>query len=138
MKFHKFDYEKSKEVCEKCGNIKPNDCYRNVFWVYSHPEYVSKFTSGDWKVAYGYMWAVDNVYVRHCFVVDENGFAIDPTAVLYDREEKDRISFALLDSNKWLDLIMENDCSPCLSLMFWKEEKEIIEYGVKEQLMFIG
>ncbi|AIG26794.1 hypothetical protein BRLA_c024740 [Brevibacillus laterosporus LMG 15441] len=53
--------------------------YSNVFYASLHIK--SKFIEGDWKVAYGYMPSVENIMVRHCFIVNEMGEAIDPTKI---------------------------------------------------------
>lgn len=78
MRKYQLDYEKSKEVYEKCKpHIHFKECYNNVFNVVT--DYISTFRSSEWKVAYGFVEVMAKLYCRHCFIIDENGKAIDPT-----------------------------------------------------------
>ena len=78
MRKYKLDYEKTKEVYERCEpHIEFKECYNNVFNTVT--EYISNFRSGEWKVAYGYVETMPLLYCRHCFILDENNNVIDPT-----------------------------------------------------------
>lgn len=78
----------------------------------------SKFIEGDWKVAYGYMPSVENIMVRHCFIVNEAEEAIDPTKLLVERvNETDDVyvSFKIFETyQEYISAVENNSCLPDL------------------------
>lgn len=79
MRMHRLDLETSRKVYQKLRKrIEPKLCYNNVFNMVS--AYQGEFMDGRWKVSYGYVRTLPNVYCRHCFVLDtESELIIDPT-----------------------------------------------------------
>lgn len=74
----KLDIQTSKVMYEKFKNkIEPKMCYNNVFRIST--SMMSKFKSGEWKVAYGYISVFEkSLYARHCFIICGDS-VIDPT-----------------------------------------------------------
>lgn len=140
MKTHKLNVKLSEKVFNSCKkHIALKDCYANI-WRVTAPN-MQKFNNGEWKVTYGYMPSVCGLYVRHCFIVNQDGEAIDPTAVLIQKElqselpKETYISFAVLDFDEYLTLVSENDF--ILDLVFPLREKEN-ELKRETNLVFIG
>lgn len=81
------------------------ECYNNIFNVVT--DYIPKFRCSLWRVAYGYMKVFDNVYCRHCFVIDENNKVIDPTLYTTERQDIDSkeyfASYIFDDINAYLE-----------------------------------
>lgn len=130
---HKLNHEKSMSVCNKMGNeIQMKECYSNVFRATTH--FHENFENGDWKVAYGYIQAIENnpLMTRHCFIVDKNGFAIDPTLMTTSSYKKGQnkkyITFFIFESvDEYLEAVASNDYIPDLIQPFWKYENEVSE-----------
>lgn len=131
---HPINREESLRVKEKLGElIQMKLCYNNVFHVVSYNH--DKFFSGEWKVAYGFVTAVDNIMARHCFVVNSDGECIDPT--LAHRENKEYISFKILEMGEYFNLLMEYDGEPALYEAFIDEEKEVFQWASEEQVLLL-
>ena len=80
MKEYILDYERSKQMYEAHKNIiEMKMCYMNIWNIAVSKELTRDFMKGKLKVAYGAMPSVVNTMVRHCFIVDDKGNAIDPT-----------------------------------------------------------
>lgn len=132
MRTHKFNEELSKAVYESCKDlVMLKDCYANIWRISS--TYMRKLKSGKWKIAYGYMPCFGDLYARHCFMVNEYGEAVDPTAILIqrntqsERSKAEYMSFALLDYDEYLELVEENSYCLDLSRALSAEEDELRE-----------
>lgn len=139
MKTHKLDIRKSEEIFNAYEDkIKLKDCYRNIYRV--AVENFEKFKEGTWKIAYGFLPCFD-LYVRHCFIVDETGNAIDPTVIAIQKEtgnkphSKDYISFAILSYDEYWKLLRECDYYPDLCRSLQSLENQLRE---ETDLILIG
>ena len=135
IKEHKLNIEVSKEVYENCGaEIRKKECYDNI-WKVLNFGFGSKFISEGWKSAYGYVSSIEGLMARHCFIVDAEGNAIDPTLInseFFDAENPSTyISFATLTFGEYLDKIEECDMNSSLFSAFHEEENEAKEYAMK-------
>lgn len=140
MQTHTLDKKTSLEVFAECErDILPKECYKNVFRViYS---YLDNFKSGKWKVAYGYfpIRNFENLYARHCFIVDEDGKAIDPTAMLFpDVDRRDYYSFGILNFEEYIDAVEDEKGYVALGRYFRKEESEAQQFAFKNGIFLIG
>ena len=140
MKKYNFDTEKSKVVYEHCGDmLQVKECYNNVFKVVT--EYIPKFRCGLWRVAYGYMKIFDNLYCRHCFVIDENNKVIDPT--LYTTERKDIddkehfVSYIFDDINAYFEAVEVNDFMPSLEYYLREYDAQAREWATENGYILI-
>jgi hypothetical protein len=136
---HTFNREMSIKMAQKHRKLlEHKGCYNNVFKMIA--EYHTEFRCGGWKIAYGYLQAIEGIYVRHCFIVDDLGRAIDPTIVHIGRtkDHHDHISFKMLDVDTYLDILWKNDRLPALDRVFRKEEQEMWEYALKNNIMICG
>jgi hypothetical protein len=138
---HEFNVELSKEVYKKCEkHIELKMCYNNVFNVLSFG-YGSEFYNGTWKIAYGYVTAIDGLMARHCFIVDSDGQAIDPTIVMtkrFDRDNRKHISFAVLDFPKYIKLLEEHNGEVSLFRAFREEEMLALKWSQKNNVFLCG
>ena len=72
MEQHFLDTELSETVYKKYKrHIKAKECYTNTFFVLSKE--FSKFKSGEWRGAYGFVSSIDCVYCRHCVILERDG-----------------------------------------------------------------
>ena len=135
--------DKSKEVFNRCkGFMRLKECYTNIF--YAVAEYFhDNFKTDKWRVAYGYMQSVENIYVRHCYIVDDEGNVIDPTAVLVKDNmarysyPKDYLTFAILPTKDYIKLVKENDGFVGLERVFRQKENEAMEYALAHNIFLI-
>lgn len=135
MQEHRFNYELSEEIYRACSHfLEFKECYTNVFYTSQH--FIHKFLSGDWKVAYGFMSAIDDVMVRHCYILNENNEVIDPTPFCnknYDGEIKEYATFYIFDDyGKYNDAIAENNLMPDLVQHLFKIERDLSTSWAKE------
>ena len=72
------------------SKINPKDCYINIFNVLT--TYPRRFGTGEWKIAYGYVSSIENVFCRHCFIFAEEK-VIDPTIFSTERDNSERIYY---------------------------------------------
>ena len=104
MKTVKLDYFDSSEVFAKSKPyIHAKDCYGNIFRVATN--FIDKFRTGKWKVAYGYMSIAKGIYCRHCFILNEQRNVIDPTLFLL--EPKERPEYLLMFSFERFDIYFD-------------------------------
>ncbi|MEK5036277.1 hypothetical protein MKY96_33030 [Paenibacillus sp. FSL R7-0302] len=82
-----------------CVSIK--NCYINIFNIAIENLY--KFDFEGWKIAYGYMSSVDNLMVRHCFIVNRAGQAIDPTIFAIGNRNDETVARKIYASFKVFD-----------------------------------
>lgn len=142
MKTHKLDYEKSREFFAKTArDVRPKECYRNIF--HASIRCLDDFIKGDLRIAYGYMQSLENVYVRHCFILDKEDRVIDPTIFCYERDEEkarktEYISFAVLSMEEYAKLLEENSYYPDLCMVLRDEETQAIQEAFKKGLLFVG
>lgn len=140
---HPLNLELSKEVYEECEHfIKNKECYTNVFYTINY--FLNEFESGEWKIAYGYIKILksERLFARHCFIVNSNGEAIDPTlfTLNYFNEEDDanHISFYIFENlDSYTDAILNNDNFPDLIKPLMKIEMETVEIWAKENNCFL-
>ncbi len=118
IKRHEFNYNLSLEVYEECSDfLEVKQCYVNIFKTLTR--YVPNFLTGEWKIAYGYIKVLHDhpMMARHCFIVNENGEAIDPTFFTYKRSsrEKEYYSFFVYGNiEEYLDAVGKNKNMPDL------------------------
>ncbi|KJD42628.1 hypothetical protein [Paenibacillus terrae] len=138
--------EKSLELFQECKKlIMIKECYANIFYVVVHKKRM--FTSGEWKIAYGYVRIFsDGFYMaRHCFIVNSQGEAIDPTWFASEEEHersednyKSYISFKIFDSiEEYVNLILENDNLPDLLKPLWSYDLQLEEQWAKKEGMLL-
>lgn len=120
---HVFNEALSREVYETCKNdIEMKECYVNIFNTIQY--YSDKYRSKEWRIAYGYLPSIRNYYVRHCFIVNDKGEAIDPTIFTNTNRTIDRpyMSFSIFpDISQYILAVERNDMVPSLSWYFDKE-----------------
>lgn len=143
MNTHTLNKELSQKVYDA---VKPQMelkmCYNNIFRTVH--EFYDKFKYGDYKIAYGYMQTLQNLYVRHCFILNEDGEVIDPTlCCIEDRtgrkdEPKDYISFAILGLREYLDMLEDNNYYPDLARPLHDKEMEALSKAPELGLLLIG
>lgn len=141
MKISSLDLEMSREVYHKLRRrIEPKLCYNNVFNMVS--EYPSKFIDGKWKVSYGYVRTLPNVYCRHCFVLDEQSkLIIDPTVFSTGNstEERDYYIMKAFDSlGDYLLAINKEHNLPALEHYLKDEDLNACKFAFENGLLFIG
>ena len=156
MKYYKLNKEKSLELYNKKDMlIEEKACYTNTYMVVN--QYMEKFKSGKWKVAYGYMQIaedknVKNLYCRHAFVLDENEKVIDVTlALLCDKDESARniddeaksenkyiIMKVFDDVEEYIDTLMEYDGDACLSFYLKDEYLDLLKWAMENNIMLCG
>lgn len=133
------DYEKSKEVYEQCEqHIEMKMCYNNIFNAVT--EFFEKFRSKEWKVSYGYIKVLDNLYARHCFIVDEYGNVIDPT-IFATSNQSDREYYVMSvfdDVEEYMSAIQDNHFMPELRSHFIKKSKQCTEWAYEKGIILIG
>lgn len=137
---HEINIPLSREVYDGCSDlIERKMCYNNVFNVITFGGHLEKFHTNRWKVAYGYVKAVDKLMARHAFILDEDDKVIDPTLIgskyFNEDESKEYISFKIFDFEEYLDAISANDNQPALFNVYYKEEMDA-HLWAKERNMF--
>lgn len=133
IQHHPLNYEESIALRDEMGDVLVSkECYSNVFHAILYSG--GKFTSGEWKVAYGYIQVLENTPImgRHCFIVNSKGEAIDPTLMnvtgFKAGEERGHISFKVFeDLETYLDAVTDNDNVPDLVRPLRKLEHEICQ-----------
>jgi hypothetical protein len=139
---HKLNKDLSEEIYKSCKRwIKPKQCYSNVFHVTTN--FVSNFSNGIWKIAYGYMKiSAYNLMTRHCFIVNKKNEAIDPTIYSLKTFKEDNehkyISFAVLNYDEYVDMIINNDNNPSLTIPLSNKERLAMEWAKNNNLFLIG
>lgn len=140
MEQHFLNTELSREVYKKYRRgIKAKECYTNVFFILSKE--FSKFKSGEWRVAYGFVSSIDHIFCRHCFILERDGRVIDPTMFASDRDTTERTYFVMKAFEKIEDYISAIDAEngyPSLGRHLLKAEMKAQEWGAKNGYLFIG
>lgn len=144
MKMRKcqLDIEKSQEVYDYFKDIiEIKKCYNNVFSVFElSPKH---FREGKWKVAYGYAEVMAGLYLRHCFILDEHGAVIDPTAFAkadpqLQREHREYYVMAVFDDvDEYLTAIEENDYMPALERYLFVQDVKAHHWAKEKGIVFV-
>lgn len=118
--------------------IEPKNCYINIFKLLT--VYPQTFRSEEWKIAYGYISSVDNVYCRHCFIFagDE---VIDPTIFSTERYNSGRVYYITKVFNSidgYLSALDAEKNYPALQRYLQKEDSAACEWAQKNGYLFIG
>lgn len=141
IKLYNLDVGKSISVFKKLKRlIEPKFCYNNVFHVVSN--FQSQFMDGKWKVAYGYVRTLPEVFCRHCFILDtESGLIIDPTAPATGNPLEDKTYFIMkaFDSlDDYISAIDEENNLPALENVLRDEDMAACKMAFENGLIFIG
>lgn len=140
MEQYFLDTEQSCAVYNKYKKIiKPKECYTNIFSVLSQE--FSKFESGEWRVAYGFVSSIDCIYCRHCFILDKNDRVVDPTMYASERDTTNRIYYVMKVFDKLKDYISALDAEdgyPALGRYLRRAETKAQEWGNQNGCLFIG
>ena len=140
MEQHFLNTELSETVYKKYKrHIKAKECYTNIFFVLSKE--FSKFESGEWRIAYGFVSSIDSVYCRHCFILERDGQVIDPTMFASDRDTSNRTYFVMKVFDKvkdYISAIDEENGYPSLAKYLWCVESKAQAWGLKNGYLFIG
>lgn len=133
------DLEQSKAVYEHCKrHIQVKHCYNNVFEVVT--DYMSKFRSGEWKIAYGYTEVMAGLYCRHCFILDENDNVIDPT-IFAQSEQRNRAYYVMAvfeDVDEYLTAIENENYMPALDKHLRVQDKQAQQWAKENGIIFVG
>lgn len=136
---HQLDLEQSKAVYEACKrHIQIKLCYNNIFEVVT--DYMSKFRSGEWKTAYGYVEVMAELYCRHCFILNENGKVIDPT-IFVQSEQRDReyyVMFVFDDVDEYLSAIESDNYMPALEKYLHENDKQAQKWAIENGVIFVS
>lgn len=93
-----------------------------------------------WRVAYGYMKVFDNVYCRHCFVIDENNKVIDPTLYTTERQDIDGkeyfVSYIFDDIGGYFEAIENNDYMPALEYYLKENDAQARKWAAENLYNF--
>jgi hypothetical protein len=139
---HSLNLQESKTVFNRLEpRIKRHMCYNNIWTVVNR--YNSKFTKGEWKVAYGYIriFPKEPLMARHCFIVDSKGNAIDLTIFRFGnyRESEEYLSFAILNKQEYLEcLLKDRENDPSLKDYFMLMERNVLNWANQEGLLLIS
>ena len=139
MKKYSLNIEVSRNLYNKhkC-KIEPKNCYINIFNISTL--YPKTFHSGEWKIAYGYVSSIDNVYCRHCFILAGNE-VIDPTVFSTERNNESCRYYIIKVFNsigEYLDALSEERNFPALVKYLKKEDDKAWEWAQQNGYIFIG
>ena len=88
MEQYKLDVETSRALHKKHARLMElRQCYKNVSCILDHE--FKKFTSGEWKIAYGYYTVtvdIPQLLARHCFILTNQNTVIDPTIMIHETD----------------------------------------------------
>lgn len=121
------------------SKVAQKQCYANVFHVVT--SCMRKFTSGEWRIAYGFVFSTQNIFVRHAFILDQNDTVIDPTPFSRkkDREQEQYFVFKTFGTvSEYLDAINQEGGYPALSRFLRVEEQKLQQWGYENGYLFIG
>lgn len=134
MKKHKVDIDLSIKVHEGIKDkVEIRECYYNVNQAMFAN--LDMFYYNTWKVAYGYYpTTVKGFYARHCFLVDSNGNAIDPTLPLQryrdlDEGINDYYSFKIFETVESYIEALNDEGYYSLEQTLKEEDKKAIEWA---------
>lgn len=121
--------------------VKLKECYMNVFRIATQLEEVM---SGRWRVAYGYMPAhLDKlkVYVRHCYMLDEDNKVVDPTCMLfYDKRDcgDEYLTLASYNLGDYIGKIIANDFILSLDNCFTDAENKLRDECLQKGIVLLS
>lgn len=140
MERHCLNTELTRTVYKKYKRgIKAKECYTNVFFLLSKE--FSRFQSGEWRVAYGFVSSIDCVFCRHCFILERDGNVIDPTMFASDRETSERTYFVMKvfeTVDEYISAIDAENGYPSLGRYLSQAELEAQTWGAENGYLFIG
>lgn len=141
MEKHKLNYAASQELYDaNSDRYHMKECYTNI-WnaLILHME---KFQTGEWKIVYGYMTSVQNMLVRHCFIIGQDGLVIDLTLFtthIPDREETEYyIMYVFQNVDEYFDAIEAEGGYPALDRYLNKFTKQAVQWGLDNELVLVG
>ena len=139
MKQYALNFDLSRNLYEEHKeDIKSKNCYHNIFNVLIF--YPENFRRGEWKIAYGYVKSVENIYCRHCFIFNGEE-VIDPTVFTTNRDNKNRTYYItkVFDSaGDYLEALEAEGDYPALQKHLRKEDKKAQEWARENGCIFIG
>lgn len=138
MKEHRLNHKESVALRDKMGDIlESKGCYTNIFHAIANSD--RKIINGEWKIAYGYLMVLEDapIMARHCFIVNSEGEAIDPTLMnvtgYKEGQERGFVSFAVFENvDDYLKAVTSNDNVPDLIKYFKELESQTSEIWAKE------
>ena len=95
----------------------------------------------EWRIAYGFVFSTQNIYVRHAFFLDQNDKVIDPTPFSRkkDRGREQYFVFKTFGTvSEYLDAINQEGGYPALSRFLRVEEQKLQQWGYENGYLFIG
>ena len=141
MDKYKLNAEKSKEVYNKNKiAYRMKECYINVFHAVCNN--MDKVKTGKWKIAYGYISSIQNLLVRHCFIIDENDMVIDPTiyaTILEHKEDSDYYVMYVFDNiEEYIYAIESENGYPALDRYLVEHTKQATKWAMKNGFLLVG
>lgn len=118
--------------------IVAKDCYHNIFKLISN--FRKKFVFGEWKIAYGYVSSVDNIFCRHCFILFGDK-VIDPTVYATKLDNSNRVYFVFRKFNTlddYLDAIETENGYPALNGVLRKDDMRAQKWALDNGYIFLG
>ena len=108
MKIYTIDFEKSLKIFnENKLLLQIKECYKNIFnLMFIYDEFFKK-----WQVCYGYLQLKDNLWCRHCFILN-NDKIINPSIFLTKNNIKNNkyVIFKIFDNlDNYLQAIEQNN-----------------------------
>jgi hypothetical protein len=131
------DVELSLLMAEKYKKyIKPNDCYTNVWRLFS-----KALLYGNFKIAFGYVACGENhgqkILVRHAFLLNEKKEVVDPTLPMKD--DKEYYVVMEFSSKEYLDVLTETQWTDIISYPpYFRINKNFCKWGFANNLICIG
>jgi hypothetical protein len=140
MEQHFLNTELSETLYNKYKrHIKAKECYTNIFFLLSKE--FSKFESGEWRIAYGFVSSIDCIYCRHCFTLEKDGMVVDPTMFSAERDTTQSTYFGMKvfdELKEYISAIDAENGYPSLAKYLWSVEMKAQAWGNKNGYFFIG
>lgn len=137
---YSLDIEKSKEVYEYFkDNLRIKECYNNIFNLLTLCP--KTFRNGKWKIAYGYVGVLANLYCRHCFIIDNEGKVIDPTIYTSSEPNTQREYYVMATFNntdEYLNAIENDNYMPALENYLRDKDKQAYEWANEKGYIFVA
>jgi hypothetical protein len=143
IKNHTLNWKKSLAIYELYQElISKKECYFNIFRLIVPNK--NKFITGDLKIAYGYVRVLQDhiLMARHCFIVNQDGEAIDPTLFtnkyLTENEETEYVSFKIFNTlDDYMNELEQNGNVPDLINSLMNEDLSIAGKWAEENGWFL-
>ena len=141
MKKYSFNFEKSKKIYDDNScNIEVKNCYKNILYI--AVEHKKKIKSKQWRITYGYVLSVDNILVRHCFLLDEDDTVLDPTFFSVNRRDiKNRffyVSYIFVNIEEYLRALQKDGNNAGLYNYLEEYDKKVQEWASEHDLIVIS